>query len=102
MRDFGMAGVALGMFVVGMIYRLVEHAVNRPGQADIYSLAGIVLMIPLTNIESDFSLGFGGLILNGLALWLVLRFIGQPASRRSSALIAYSQTPPQVAHQHQG
>lgn len=100
--NFGMLGVALGMFVVGIIYRVVEHAVNRPGQDDIYSLAGIVLMIPLTNIESDFSLGFGGLILNGLALWFVLRLIGQPASRRASNSIAYSQTPTLAAHQRQG
>ena len=100
--NFGIAGVALGMFLVGAIYRLVEHAVNRPGQDDIYSLAGIVLMIPLTNIESDFSLGFGGLILNGLALWFVLRLIGQPASRRSIASAAYSQSQPLVAQSRQG
>ena len=91
--NFGMAGVAFGMFIVGIIYQLVEHAVNRPGQDDLYSLAGIVLMIPLTNIESDFSLGFGGLILNGLALWFVLRLIGRPASRRGSSMLAYSHTP---------
>jgi hypothetical protein len=100
--NFGMAGIALGMFLVGIIYRLVEHAVNKPGQADIYSLAGIVLMIPLTNIESDFSLGFGGLILNGIALWLVLRFIGRPGPRPSPASMAYSQTPFLVAQQRQG
>jgi hypothetical protein len=100
--NFGMAGIALGMFLVGMIYRLVEHAVNRPGQDNIYSLAGIVLMIPLTNIESDFSLGFGGLILNGLALWFILRLIGQPASRQSPASIAYSQTPPLITQSRQG
>jgi len=99
--NFGMLGIALGMFIVGIIYRLVEHAVNRPGQDDIYSIAGIVLMIPLTNIESDFSLGFGGLILNGLALWLVLKLIGQPASRRASGALAYSQAPTLAAHQPQ-
>lgn len=75
--NFGTPGVLFGMAIVGLIYRLVERAVNNPGQDDILSLAGIVLMIPLTNIESDFSLGFGGLILNGLALWLVLRLMGR-------------------------
>jgi hypothetical protein len=75
--NFGMIGVVFGMAIVGLIYRLVERAVNNPGQSDLLSLAGIVLMIPLTNIESDFSLGFGGLILNGLALWLVLRLMGR-------------------------
>lgn len=79
--NFGMIGVVIGMAVVGLIYRLVERAVNNPGQDDILSLAGIVLMIPLTNIESDFSLGFGGLILNGLALWLVLRLMGRGSER---------------------
>lgn len=79
--NFGMIGVALGMALVGIIYRLVERAINNPGQDDVLSLAGIVLMIPLTNIESDFSLGFGGLILNGLALWFVLRLIGHSSHR---------------------
>ena len=79
--NFGVIGVVMGMAVVGLIYRLVERAVNNPGQDDILSLAGIVLMIPLTNIESDFSLGFGGLILNGVALWLVLRLMGRGSAR---------------------
>lgn len=86
--NFGMSGVAIGMALVGLIYQLVERAVNNPSQDDIISLAGIVLMIPLTNIESDFSLGFGGLIMNGIALWLVLRLIrygGHRRERRESA-----------------
>ena len=41
----------------------------------LHSLVGVVILIPLANIESDFSLGFGGLILNGVALWFVLRTI---------------------------
>jgi hypothetical protein len=49
--------------------------VNNPGQDSLHSLVGVVIIIPLANIESDFSLGFGGLILNGVALWLVLRTI---------------------------
>ena len=73
--NFGIVGVAIVMWLCGFIYMLVERAVNVPGQSDLLSLAGVVLIIPLTNIESDFSLGFGGLILNGTALWLVLRAI---------------------------
>src|SRR6185437_5147479 len=79
--NFGAFGVVFGMAIVGLIYWLTERAVNNPGQDEVLSLAGIVLMIPLTNIESDFSLGFGGLILNGLALWLVLRLMGRGAAR---------------------
>jgi hypothetical protein len=82
--NFGFLGVVVGMGVVGVVYRLVERAVNNPGQDEILSLAGIVLMIPLTNIESDLSLAFGGLILNGMAFWLVLRTIRQSAPPDSS------------------
>jgi hypothetical protein len=65
---------------------------NNPGQDEILSLAGIVLMIPLTNIESDLSLGFGGLIMNGIAFWLVLRTIRRTVARdpgRDASMLPY-------------
>jgi len=73
--NFGMTGVAIVMWLCGVLYLIVEQTTNNPGQDDLQSLAGAVLIIPLTNIESDFSLGFGGLIMNGIALWFVLRTI---------------------------
>jgi hypothetical protein len=73
--NFGIAGVILGMCLVGVIYHTLERLVNHAGQDTLHSLVGVVILIPLANIESDFSLGFGGLILNGAALWLVLRTI---------------------------
>jgi hypothetical protein len=73
--NFGILGVILGMCVVGIIYCTIERFVNQAGQDTLQSLVGVVILIPLANIESDFSLGFGGLILNGAALWLVLRTI---------------------------
>ncbi|MBA3831438.1 MAG: O-antigen polysaccharide polymerase Wzy [Chthoniobacterales bacterium] len=77
--NFGMGGVVLVMWICGAIYMIVERAVNIPGQSDLLSLAGVVLIIPLTNIESDFSLGFGGLVMNSIALGIVLRAIrGKP------------------------
>jgi hypothetical protein len=89
--NFGMFGVVFGMMVVGIIYTLIARAVNNPGQDDLLSLAGIVLMIPLTNIESDFSLGFGGLILNGVALLLILRLIRRSNLKETTnAFVGYS------------
>ena len=41
------------------------------------------MQIPLANIESDFSLGFGGLLLNGVALWLMLRTIRRSGMGKS-------------------
>jgi hypothetical protein len=73
--NFGIAGVILGMCLVGIIYCTLERLVNHAGQDTLHSLVGVVILIPLANIESDFSLGFGGLILNGVALWFVLRTI---------------------------
>jgi hypothetical protein len=73
--NFGMTGVAIVMWLCGVLYLIVERTTNNPGQDDLQSLVGVVLIIPLTNIESDFSLGFGGLIMNGIALWFVLRAI---------------------------
>jgi hypothetical protein len=73
--NFGIAGVIGGMFLVGLIYFVLDRTVNSPGQDSLHSLVGVVILIPLANIESDFSLGFGGLILNGAALWFVLRTI---------------------------
>jgi hypothetical protein len=73
--NFGMAGVIAGMFLVGVIYFVLDRTVNNAGQDSLHSLVGVVILVPLANIESDFSLGFGGLILNGVALWLVLRTI---------------------------
>ena len=82
--NFGIAGVLLGMWLVGLIYYIVNNAVNNPGQDMLVSLAGIVLITPLLNIESDFSLTFGGLIMNGAALAVVLSIIRRSASTTSA------------------
>jgi hypothetical protein len=86
--NFGIIGVIAGMCLVGFIYFVLERTVNNPGQDSLQSLTGIVILIPLANIESDFSLGFGGLILNGVALWFVLRTI------RRSRMVDRPTSPP--------
>jgi hypothetical protein len=84
--NFGEIGIVLGMFLVGVIYGRISRVVNRPSQDSFRTMAGIVLILPLLNIESDFSLSFGGLILNGFALWLVIRMTGaQISSGKSKA-----------------
>lgn len=74
--NYGENGVLIGMFIVGCILTLIGRAVNRPRQDWVRSLCGVVLLVPIvTNIESDFSLIFGGLILNGAALYFLYRFL---------------------------
>ena len=87
--NFGSWGILIGMLLVGCIYAWLEQRMNTPRQGVLVSVCAIVLLLPLINIESDFSLIFGGLLLNGVALWLVLRFVGrssQPERGRKTAL----------------
>ncbi|HEX2779336.1 MAG TPA: hypothetical protein VHM30_07545 [Gemmatimonadaceae bacterium] len=82
--NFGTMGVVVGMLLVGIIYALLEQRLNTPRQGALLSLCALVLLVPLINIESDFSLVFGGLLLNGVALWAVLAYIAR-AARAGSA-----------------
>jgi hypothetical protein len=81
--NFGELGIILGMLFVGLIYRCLEFVMNRPGQSALQSLIALILLAPLWNIESDFSLTFGGLLLNGVALWMVYRVIRRSGRRRA-------------------
>ena len=71
--NFGETAVYIGMLLVGMLYRGVERVVNVPGQPILQTVLGLGLLMPLINIESDFSLVFGGLILTGGALYATYR-----------------------------
>jgi hypothetical protein len=82
--NFGGLAVALGMLLVGAIFGLLEAVVNRPGQPVLRSVAGLVLFLPLLNVESDFSLNFGGLFLNSIAIAMVLYFLGRFAQREQA------------------
>ena len=83
--NFGAWGVLLGMVLVGFLYAALEQRLNTAGQGVLVSVCAIVLLLPLTHIESDFSLSFGGLLLNGIALWVVLKFIGRSSQLRTRA-----------------
>ena len=71
--NFGESGVLIGMLIVGVLYRVLDSLLNRPGQPLKVTVCALVLMVPLLNIESDFSLVFGGLFMNGVALALLFR-----------------------------
>jgi hypothetical protein len=73
--NFGAAGVFLGMFLTGMTYRILDATLNRPGQDIVRTVASMAILIPLLNVESDFSLVFGGIFLNAVTFALVLRFL---------------------------
>ena len=80
--NFGEIGVLIGMVIVGLLYRLLDNDLNRPGQPLQVTICSLVLLVPLLNIESDFSLVFGGLFMNGVALWGLLMALSQLPRRR--------------------
>ena len=71
------------MVIVGLLYRLLDNDLNRPGQPLQVTICSLVLLVPLLNIESDFSLVFGGLFMNGVALWGLLIALSQLPRRRA-------------------
>lgn len=80
--NFGEVGILIGMVIVGVLYRLLDNDLNRPGQPLQVTICNLVLLVPLLNIESDFSLVFGGLFMNGVALWGLLVALSQLPRRR--------------------
>jgi hypothetical protein len=90
--NFGEVGVLIGMVIVGVLYRLLDNDLNRPGQPLQVTICSLVLLVPLLNIESDFSLVFGGLFMNGVALWGLLIALAQLPRRRARP--AWLGTPP--------
>ena len=81
--NFGEIGVLIGMTIVGLAYRLLDNDLNRAGQPLQVTICSLGLLVPLLNIESDFSLVFGGLFMNGVALWALLVALSQLPRRRA-------------------
>lgn len=102
--NFGPIGVYLGMLLTGAFLRVVDYALNRPGQDIMQSLASAAILLPLLNVESDFSLIFGGVFLNAVAMRIVLRYLRDrgrakmKAAARSRREIAEASTRHSVAN----
>jgi hypothetical protein len=84
--NFGSLGVLLGMTLVGVLFAGLELLVNRPRQPVQVSVCGLVLLQPLFNIESDFSLTFGGVFTTGIALACVALFMRRLRAPNASKL----------------
>jgi hypothetical protein len=81
--NFGSIGVIVGMMLLGLVYRLLYEVLNRPGGGDGSILIAAAIFRVLLNIESDFSLVFGGVVqtvvLLYIALWLIAHRRGPAA-----------------------
>lgn len=59
--NFGAIGVLLGMLIIGAIYGLIHQAFIHPGVGLGGVIAAVFIFSRLLNVESNFSLVFGGL-----------------------------------------
>lgn len=60
--NFGIVGVAVGMFMLGLLYRVLYHVLNY-GKARSWGLiSSAIIFSGLINIESNFTLVYGGII----------------------------------------
>jgi hypothetical protein len=93
--NFGESGVIVGMFLVGIIYTLLEHLLNRRGQDVVHTIVGMAILVPMLDLESDFSLIFGGVALDLIAFWIVLRVLWQQMPREARSAPRTIRTPPE-------
>jgi len=79
--NFGIIGVIIGMFIVGVIYRSLNEMLCHPKAGEGGLLIGLFIFMGLANIESDLSLVFGGVIHYIILLAIFSRLIkeGSPA-----------------------
>lgn len=81
--NFGFMGVVFGMLITGSVVRTLDVVLNRPGSSILRATAALVIIQPIFLIESDFSLVFGGLVLNGAAMLLLVRHLEKRAMARA-------------------
>ena len=73
--NFGVMGVIIGMFIIGIIYRAIYEMLCHPKAGEGGILIGLFIFMGLVNIESDFSLVFGAVIYHIILLAIIMRLI---------------------------
>ena len=73
--NFGVIGVIIGMFIIGIIYRALYEMLCHPKAGEGGFLIGLFIFMGLANIESDFSVVFGAVIYYIILLAIIMRLI---------------------------
>jgi len=72
--NFGLAGVVIGMPLIGLFLSMMEAVFNRPGQSFLEYGVGATILLPLSFQESNFSLMTGSLLPLAVCLWIYFSF----------------------------
>jgi hypothetical protein len=93
--NFGLAGVLIGMLLVGAAMSVLEWGLLRANMTDVELLSGWSLLFPLVYQESNISLTVGGLVQQTIFLfalvYLMLR-LSQPGGGETAGLSIGSAT----------
>ena len=73
--NFGFWGVIIGMFILGLIFRLFYLLINSVEGGDGVVLIGAVIFSSLLGIETDFSLIFGHTLQYVIVFYIVLKMM---------------------------
>jgi hypothetical protein len=73
--NFGAAGIVIGMFAVGVLFRFLVQLFNTPNKHTFEYLLGIILTFNLFYAESNFALMMGGILLTFGAFYLLLHLL---------------------------
>jgi len=72
--NFGWLGIGVGMFLIGILYAILEHTLSASTGG---ALIGSAIFAGLMNFESNFSIVWGGTPLRILAFYLFIRMLPQ-------------------------
>ncbi len=73
--NFGVPGVLIGMFLVGVLFRILVQKFSVPASATLEHILGITITFSLFYAESNFSLMVGGILTTYLTLIVILRVL---------------------------
>jgi len=82
--NFGPTGVIVGMFLLGLIYRVLYRKINHAEMGDGTVVIAALIFRNLMNIESDFSLVFGLIIQHIIIMSILFRIIREKHPHESS------------------
>ncbi|HDI82224.1 MAG TPA: O-antigen polysaccharide polymerase Wzy, partial [candidate division WOR-3 bacterium] len=69
--NFGVIGILIGMFLIGVVYRILYRIMNYEGMGEGVAVIGAIIFMNLMNIESNISLVFGNVVENTIIMYLI-------------------------------
>jgi hypothetical protein len=78
--NFGTIGVIVGMFALGLVYSVLQYSLNHKKAGEWGQVSSIIIFISLINIESNFTIVYGGIIYWIVLLWFLGWFVRSESS----------------------